>query len=473
MVSVAPAARAAALAPPDADVLPRSIKLGWATGAFGVALLMNGVAALALFYLTTVVGLPPAAAGFVIFLSKIYDAVSDPFSGWLSDRSTNPKGRRRPFLLWGAIVSAVSFLMVFTVPFTGPFTTATSGPGLVAAAYVLFVLILYTTGYSLFNVPYMAMPAEMTQGYHERSVIHGYRVIAASFGGFTVQLLAGVILQRGGKDWDAHATLGAVGAVLIFATMMATYFATARAPTRPRSEVKVPLGQQLRGFLANRPFQQILGVKLAQLIGIASGAGGLVFFLDRVIDRPLTLLPAIGGATLVAALLSTPALVWLSKRVGKKGGYMLSALVTGSVALSWTWAEVGEPTWALLLRGFLLGIAFSGNVLFAMSMLTDAMEVDAHRTGLRREGMYSALYSFIEKLAGAIGPLILGTALGYVGFNARNPPAIADEGVRQAVLLGIAYIPAAMAVVACTILLFYRLDERALAEARATSRADG
>jgi GPH family glycoside/pentoside/hexuronide:cation symporter len=109
-----------------------------------------------------------------------------------------------------------------------------------------------------------------------------------------------------------------------------------------------------------------------------------------------------------------------------------------------------------------LGLAFSGNVMFAMSMLTDAMEVDYHKTGLRREGMYSALYSFIEKIATSVGPLILGGALSYAGFDPKQPPEVATPEIRQAVLLGISYVPAAMAVVAVVILAFYKLDESAL-----------
>jgi GPH family glycoside/pentoside/hexuronide:cation symporter len=102
-----------------------------------------------------------------------------------------------------------------------------------------------------------------------------------------------------------------------------------------------------------------------------------------------------------------------------------------------------------------------------MSMLTDAMEVDFYRTGLRREGMYSALYSFVEKLATSVGPMILGGALAYAGFDPKAPPTVVDEGVRQAVLLGIAYVPAAMSLLAVLILSFYKLDERALTAIRA------
>jgi GPH family glycoside/pentoside/hexuronide:cation symporter len=107
--------------------------------------------------------------------------------------------------------------------------------------------------------------------------------------------------------------------------------------------------------------------------------------------------------------------------------------------------------------------------MFAMSMLADTMELDQHNTGLRREGTYSALYSFVEKLASSIGPLVLGGALSLAGFDPSRPPSEATPEVRQAVLLGIAYVPAAMAVLAVLILSTYRLDEAALRAARAAA----
>jgi GPH family glycoside/pentoside/hexuronide:cation symporter len=440
--------------------LPTGLKLAWASGAFGVAVLMNGISALVLFYLTVVLRIEPAVAGFLIFVSKIYDAITDPLSGYLSDRTQSRHGRRRPYLFWGALLSGASFLMVFTIPWSGPFETVTAGTGLWACAYILLALLLYTSGYSMFNVPYMAMPAEMTRGFHERSSLHGYRVAFAAAGGFAVQLMAGVILETYGKDWDAHARLGAVGAGLITVTMLVAFFGTARAPSGGEVvAAPTPIRTQVRSFLGNRPFQLIMGVKLAQLIGVSASTGGLIFLLTRVLNEPLTLLPWIGAATTVAVFVSAPALIALSRRIGKRGAYAISAIVTGATALSWAWVQPGDPAWTLVARGFLLGIAFAGNVTFAMSMLADAMEADRLRTGLRREGMYSATYSFVEKLAASVGPLVIGGALSAVGFDPTRPPTVVDEGVRQAVLLGLAYVPAAMAVLAVTILWFYRLDE--------------
>ncbi|HPF26748.1 MAG TPA: glycoside-pentoside-hexuronide (GPH):cation symporter [Steroidobacteraceae bacterium] len=441
-------------------MLSTRLKLQWASGAFGVAVLMNGISALAMFYFTVVLRMEPALAGLLIFVSRIYDAVTDPLSGWLSDRTNSSLGRRRPYLLGGAFISAFSFVILFNVPL--------AQPGVWMTTWVMVSLLIFTSGYSMFNVPYMAMPAEMTQDFHERTSIHGYRVFMAALGGLAVQFLAGNLLESVGKDRSGYSMVGWIGAMLILLSMLIAFFGTAKAPAPVKSLNSLPFMEQVRAFGRNRPFQLIMGVKLAQLIGLSASTGGLIFFFARVIDQPLTILGPFGLATTVAVLVSAPALLGISKYIGKRGGYAVAAAITGLASLSWMFAQPGEPLWLLLLRGFFLGVAFAGNVMFAMSMLTDAMEIDWHRTGMRREGMYSALYSFVEKLAMSVGPLILGGALSLAGFNPDSPPSEVTPQVRQAVLLGIAYVPAAMALVAVSILSFYRLDQQALAESRAT-----
>jgi GPH family glycoside/pentoside/hexuronide:cation symporter len=105
-------------------------------------------------------------------------------------------------------------------------------------------------------------------------------------------------------------------------------------------------------------------------------------------------------------------------------------------------------------------------------MLNDAMEMDGLRTGLRREGMYSALYSFVDKFGFAVGPFLVGAALSLAGFDKTASVTAANLAhVRQATLLGVAYIPTACAVIAVTLLSLYRLDQKALTSARADSLA--
>jgi GPH family glycoside/pentoside/hexuronide:cation symporter len=445
------------------------LKFAYSSSAFGVSVLSNSAAALMLFYLTTIVGIAGWKAGLLLMVSKLYDAVSDPVAGWLSDHHNSPAGRRRPFLLWGTLVSGLAMALIFTVPFHGDRPEVW--------VYVLFVNLIYTTGYSVYNVPHLAMATEMTNGYHERSVLQGWRIVAASVGTAVATIGSGAILGAlgrrvglGGRVVNSaadYALLGAFFTVLTVAGMLVGWAGTRSArvvrPVKSTSSWRA----QTSSFFANRAAVIIIGVKTAQLIGIASASASTFFMLVDILKRSPGDLPAIGLPLLATSVVATPILTWLSKWIGKKGGYMIGAIATATSALSWVWAQPTDPLYFLMLRGAVTGIAFSANVMFATSMLNDAMEMDTLRTGLRREGLYSALYSFVDKFGGAVGPALVGAALSLAGFDKTASVTVANaEHVRQATLLGVAYIPTGCAVIAVTLLSFYGLDQKALKTAR-------
>ena len=153
----------------DKNMIPMATKVLCGSGAGGVAFMLNVVAIWALIYMTIVLKMDPLLAGIVLFIPKLFDAVTDPLIGTISDRLKTNKSRRRPFLLAGAILSPLSFLMIFTTPiFDAEWMTA---------AYIFTALMIYSLAMTIFNIPYLAMPAEMTDDYHERTSIHSYRVI--------------------------------------------------------------------------------------------------------------------------------------------------------------------------------------------------------------------------------------------------------------------------------------------------------
>jgi GPH family glycoside/pentoside/hexuronide:cation symporter len=450
------------------------LKFAYANSAFGVSILQNSAGQLMLFYLATIVGIPSWKAGVILLVSKLYDGFTDPLVGWLSDKHKSPSGRRRPFLLWGSLVCGLAMALIFTVPFHG------DRP--VVWLYVLLVNLIYTTGYSLYNVPHLAMATEMTGGFHERTVLQGWRIVAASVGTAVATIGASTVLGLLGRRTgfggrvvnSAHdyLLLGVLFTVLTVAGMVIGWLGTRGArftePVRTRSSWRA----QIASFLANRAAMLIIGVKCAQLIGIASAGAAGIFMIVEILKRSPGDLAAIQLPSLVVSVAITPVLAWLSKFIGKKGGYMIGAIATAASAFSWVWAQPSDPLYFLMLRGAVTGIAFSANVMFATSMLNDAMEMDGLRTGLRREGMYSALYSFVDKFGFAVGPFLVGAALSMAGFDKTASVTAANLAhVRQATLLGVAYIPTGCAVIAVTLLSLYRLDQKALTTAREASAA--
>ena len=140
---------------------------GWSLGTLAMSSLLNTQTALLMAYLISVVGIAPAVAGTLLFVSKMYDGVTDPVMGVISDKTNSRWGRRRPYLLVGGVLCAISAVAMFSIP---------QFSGMLLYAWVLGVLILAATAYTLFNVPYLSMPAEMVSDRYERSKLMSYRV---------------------------------------------------------------------------------------------------------------------------------------------------------------------------------------------------------------------------------------------------------------------------------------------------------
>ncbi len=436
--------------------IPNSIKTSWGVGALGVSVLMNAFSFLVLFYLIGVLKIEPALAGFLVFATKIFDVISDPVMGVWSDRVKSSMGRRRPFLLPGAILSGVSFALIFTTPiFESQVYTS---------AYVFGAMLIYTLGYTMFNVPYMSMPAEMTDNFHERSSIHGFRVVFVTIGGLIAGSGFTLLLEKLGKnEWSSYATIGVLGGCIVFVSMAITFFGTKKARFTSSGQTVPNLVGEFSAIKSNKYFIRLISIKACQLFAVAASGSAMVFFIVNTLQLNLNVLALFFLVLSVVSIIATPVLVKLSKKIGKPGAYIVSATCYVLYAASWVFAGPNEPMALIILRACVVGVAVTGNIMLAMSMLTDTIEYDARITGVRREGVYTAIYSFVEKFTFAFGPLVIGVAMSLAGFDKSLPSEeLQSPAVRQAFLLGMAYIPVVMGLISIFLIRGYRLDEKAL-----------
>jgi GPH family glycoside/pentoside/hexuronide:cation symporter len=456
-VPTAGASAAAAVSRPAGEAtLPLSLRIGWGIGGLGSYTILSTSSLLLVFFMSTALGIDPAVAGTAIFVSKLYDMALNPLVGTLSDRHVSRWGRRRPFLLVGAVLSPAALVLMFNVP---PFESDAATLG-----WMVATLVLLATGYTFFNVPYLSMPAEMTDGFHERTVLMSWRVFFVSIATIVSTAAAPALIEAFGGGRAGFAAMSwLVGGVCCFA-MIACFAGTAGARRTGRTTERPGLAEQARLVLENQPFRMFIGAKLLQLVGLSASSTALAFLIVTVLGRGNFGLAEFGIASTVGTIASMPGWVRLARQFGKREIYIASIVVFAATKLSWLLATPHESHAVFIARALLTGITAGGIMLLGTSLLPDCAEYDWRRTGLRREGLYAGFYSFVEKLAFALGPLLSGAILSAGGFvkSAGGPPPVQPDSAVVAVFVASTVIPAVAPLLSILFLARYRLDEAQL-----------
>lgn len=437
-------------------VLSRGAMIAWGFGTLGPVTVLTATNALLLRFLTDNYGLAAGLAASLIAISKFYDAFADVAMGILSDRTKSRWGRRRPYLVAGALLLAISVIAIFAAP---PFASQQA-----RTFYIAAILIFYASAYTVFNVPYMAMPGEMTRSYHERTELMRWRVYAVGLSIIIASALGPKLLDWFGGDEAAYGKMALVFAPIVVAAGVVAFFGTAKAPSTAHVSTHFTIAEQIKSAAGNRPFLFLVLVKFITLssLGVQSI---FPFFFQRILAVPNSVLGTYFFCQSAMYLIAPSLWLWLARRIGKKRTFMTALAISTPVWLSWMVAVQGEPLPLVYLRGIFIGISGSGVILMGQSMLPDTMEYDFRRTGLRREGIFSALYTTVEKLSGAIGVAVVGALLGAYGYvQSRGAAVEQPQSALWAIRATMAYLPAVISLAGLLALLGYDLDERKLAD---------
>ncbi len=446
----AAAQRAVELAP---DISFR-VRFTWGFGSLATITYLNIVTALVLVYLTTVLKIPAGVAGAIVSAARIIDAFSDPLMGRITDHARTRWGRRRPFLLLGAFVCGIGLPLVYSQHEMG----FSGDPALLA----FLVLVFYSLGFTLFNVPYLAMPVEMTKDRLQRLSVMGYRSVFMMLGSVVGSSGGPWLVGRLGRDAEAFQTLGYIGGAFVCIAMLITFFGTSTAHAEAIDEVepRTPFMEQVRAVLDNQPFMAMVGIKVLQFVALSAAGGTTAFFVVMVLKRDLSLMATLAVSTIASTVAFIPVFRWLGRYMTKRTGLAIGIFGEIIATLTWLAATPEDSTAFFILRGVLAGIFSSAILLYGQAMWLDTIDYDREKTGKRREGVYTSIYVFIERLGYSLGPLMLGNLLQWMNFDSKLPLEQQPASAEFAVMLSLVAIPSVAYGLGLVFLWFYRLPEK-------------
>lgn len=410
------------------------------------------------YFLTDNLGVAALAAGLIVTAAKIWDVVIDPLIGAASDRQYRRTGSRRGLMVLGALTLPVFFALTFAVP-------PSWGP-VAGAICVLLAFLGTATSFSLFQVPYVALPAELTSGYDERTRLLGWRVVV-----LTAAILlfgaGGPELRRAGSDPVlGYLLMGVVAGLTIGIGMLIasrTADVAARvtgagelaetAPTSVREQYSAALDTLRR----SQPFRALLGTFLLQALAtgtMLAGAQCVATWVLRSEDAVTLVFLALVGPALVA----TPVWTAVSRRIGKERAFAIASAVFLTAAASLIVAAWAPGAW-MYGSIALAGVAYAGLQSLPMAMLPDVISHDERRSGAGRAGTFTGVWTAGETIGFALGATAVSLTLAATGYVSTVAGAISEQP--DAAVAGIVWsfsiLPAVLMGASLLVLRRYRL----------------
>ncbi len=404
--------------------LSRRVKWIYGSGDFGFALTNTILSVYLALFLTDVVGLKPAVAALAFFLGSTWDYINDPIVGYISDRTRTRWGRRRPFLLFGALPMAAAFALLWWKP---PWDTV-----LGLAVYYSFVFALFDTAASFVYMPFYALTPELTDDYDERTALTSRRMLFSILGtlvAFSLPLLIvdGFRPEHAQRVFVMGATLGFVSALPLFLVFWGTH-------ERPEFMAKAPdvsLRKSIRAALKNRPFLFGMGIFLFNGVTMSIIQVVLLYFIKYVVERESQDI-FIMLTIFVVAMLALPLWEWVSRRLNKRLAYISGISFLAVVLLILSSLTPQTSMVFIMTLCVLAGIGVSAMHVMPWAILPDAIEYGELQSGERNEGIFYSLITLAQKVASSIAvplTLLVLQVTGYVANSATQPES-AISGIR-------------------------------------------
>ena len=424
-------------------------RLGYGIGDIAICLYWSGVGLYLLYFYTDVVGISPSLAGLIYGIGMLWDAVTDPFMGYVAERTRTKWGVYRPYLLFGNVPLALSFVLLFWVP---PFE------GAMLFSFLLLTNLLHRTCFTIVSVPFSSLTPRITSDSQERTNLTGFRMLGAQTGTNLMALLAfPIIFWVGGEDESSgFLVLGAIAGISALAIHAVT-FMTVKEPENDLGIERVggSLAEAAQAVAKNGPFWLVFSATLIVGITTIFFGNNLIYYTKYALnlhEYQGTILFTSG----IIAFLSIPIWWVISNRIGKKLTWLISSSITLIALVSFYLYPISQLNELLVLVGFIGFGSGAGGILF-WSMLPDTIEYGEVHTGVRSESSLYGFMTFAQKGSIAFAIIILGLVLDAIGFQANEIQTESTIADMKAIMTLIPIVGIASSLV---IIYFYPIDAK-------------
>ena len=432
----------------NSETLTNRVRAGYGIGDYAICLYWSGIGLYLLYFYTDVVGISPILAGWIYALGIGWDAITDPFMGYLAERTKTKMGSYRPFIYYGSIPLALSFVLLFWVP---PFE------GTVLFLFLILVNLIHRSCFTIVSVPYSSLTARISNDSNERTKLTTARMISASFGTLSMSALAfPLIAYFGGADEAfGFLWLAIISGLIAIALLSVTVYSV-------REKVDEIVTSNLPNFVSitktvatNYPFWIVFGCILIL------GSTGVMFNKNLIyfVKYGLELHEYQGlilGVSSGASFLSLPFWAYLALKIGKRETWLISMTIAFIGLLLFFYYPIVSLNELLILLA-LIGVGNgAGGVLF-WSMLPDTVEYGEWKSGIRTESSLYGFMTFAQKSSIAVAALILGFLLSGIGFE---PNQIQSEETISGMKFMMSWIPICGIIISLVLMYFYPISTK-------------
>ena len=429
------------------NIVSNNVRAAYGIGDYAICLYWSGVGLYLLYFYTDVVGITPLLAGWIYALGIAWDAITDPFMGYLAERTRTKMGSYRPYIFYGSVPLALSFVLLFWVP---PFE------GFALFIFLLTVNLVHRTCFTVVSVPYSSLTARITDDSDERTKLTTARMLGASFGTLSVSALGfPIVLWFGGGDEAiGFIFLGMIcGLTAILVLSITVRFVKEREFNFSPAEIP-SFAKVARSVSTNYPFWIVFGSIL--ILGSTSIMfnNNLIYFVKYALDlheyQGLIL-----GVSSGAALFAIPFWAYAALKIGKRNSWMVAMGLLLVGFLIFYFYPIASLNELLIVLGF-IGIGNGATGVLFWSMLPDTIEYGEWKTKVRTESSLYGFMTFAQKGAIAFAAILLGMALTQIGFE---PNAVQSDETLAGLKLIMTWIPLTGILISFVLVSFYPIDK--------------